>query len=91
MDVNGFPKDFEDFLSKSYDLGSARLSRVFGRCSLGKSGRSPRGGGIGARGRRRRRRSPEYIRGGASGVPTDLYGVWVFKSIFGEISKNPEC
>ena len=39
-----------EILMKSIDSGSGALSRVGGRCSLLRTRRSPRGGGIGARG-----------------------------------------
>ncbi len=54
----------------------AELPRVAGCCSLGRSGRSSRGAGIGPRGRRRRPRVPKHVRNVASVVPTNFYGDW---------------
>ena len=73
MDFQGFSLIFQGFF---IDSGSDRLSRVGGRWSLERSERSSRGGGIGARGRRRRPRAQKYISNDASVVPTDLYGDW---------------
>ena len=53
------------------DSGSCMLPGVAG---LGKSDMSPRGGGIGPRGRRRRPRVPKHVGNVYGDVPTGLYG-----------------
>ena len=55
---------------------SGDLSRVAGRCSLWRSGRSPRDGGMGARRRDRRPRVYDYVRGGAKTIHTVARVFW---------------
>ena len=59
-----------------------------GRASLVRSERSPRGDGIGPRGRRRRPRVQQHARNDASVVHTDFQGDWrLLNEIAGLASK----
>ena len=79
MDFLTISKDFEDF---------PKFPRVAGRWSLGRSEGSSRGGGIDARGRRRRPRAQKHVRNVVSVVPTNLHGDWCPKTYFRLESQN---
>ena len=63
-------------LENPWFWSSEGLSRVAIRQSMERGERSPGGGRIGARGRRRRPRTQKHARNHPSIVPTDLYGEW---------------
>ena len=75
-----------EILSKCIDSGSGGLCRPL----LAPEERSPRGSGIGARGRRRRLRVQKHARHVISVVPTNFYGGWrSLKRFFENRPKSP--
>ena len=69
-------KIIENPLVLTYNYIIYTSSSVAGRCLLVRSEMSPRGDGIGARGRRRRPRVQQHARNAASNVPTNFHGDW---------------